>query len=1060
MKVAPKYFSFHLLVLITFLCVGCSKDEKPVPKAQGNNATPAIVKPPETLATQDLSPFGIRADIQVPEGCRFRRPAQGKVVGEIPRSAFQFEIIPSQMALDDFLAPLKEQGATWETLGDIARGKIKQGDAESHFVVMTKKIGEQQFLLTSPIQQKLVDLENCDRIERSLKTMVQTDTHRQAEAAAQKKLMDLFAQGVVIQPGSRGLLMRMPQKAIPTASLDELSMLSGVVELEILENDWLTPEIFTKLAAIPGLLELSATGATFDDNCLTAFVGAKHLETLKLYHTSVSDNGFLGFMPKTATLKTIQVTNREQEGKITGTGFVPPADSELTQLWLPNQPITEAGLKAIGKIYSLQQLTVQGKGLTDAGFKELVTLRELTHMHISNTSMTDASWTSVGWFRNLQSLVIDGSKMRGNNTSPLTGLVELQNLSVMRSPVGDQFLSPLKGMNLLRLDLSFTDISDKGLTTLGNLVTLQHLALPGTRCTDGAFASISQLPNLTHLNMHTTGISGASSDVLENCKLLTKLNLENTLLSGDGLKSLAKVGSLSEVQFSDTALKDDDVPTLAEMKNLSYITLANTDISEAGFKALAAKRNDLSVLKGEEEPVSEKPEVKILQPVDQLPVADVKQILEKYSPRVLRQNNLASGELTSLDFTGANITDLELAHLRGQKELKKLVLNRCQKITDSGIFYLQKLPKLEEISLNDSSVSEGCLQILAKIPTLEAISLGNTEVRGSRINDLLSLQKLHTLDCLVVAEPHAALQNLSKLPKLTNLPRLGSGFNNRDIAALARLTNIEKLVIQSNQVIDGALAPLSECKNLKDVVLQSDSLTDGALVFLQQLPKLKSLELAGGRLTDQALKNIKNISSLERLNLAGFEVTNASLTNLTNLSHLISLNLRDTGVSDAGLSYLGALVELEELDLANTKVTDKGLRFLNQCVELRRLDLTNTAVNGKGFGELIELSRLRRLFLANTQINDDGMIELGKLVSLEELHVNGTQVTDTGIKKISFLKALAYLNLDNLPKITDAAVPAFAELRSLTRVSVVNTAITIKGVSELQKNPRLEVISK
>jgi len=101
-----------------------------------------------------------------------------------------------------------------------------------------------------------------------------------------------------------------------------------------------------------------------------------------------------------------------------------------------------------------------------------------------------------------------------------------------------------------------------------------------------------------------------------------------------------------------------------------------------------------------------------------------------------------------------------------------------------------------------------------------------------------------------------------------------------------------------------------------------------------------------------------------------------------------------------------------------------------------------------------------RLQGSTIEINDNDIRNLGGLAGLNELDASRTSITSKGLTYLQSQTGLEVLHLDHCPLITDDAIPVIARLKSLKKVSLVDTGATEIGVNTLRElNPVVEVVS-
>ena len=99
-------------------------------------------------------------------------------------------------------------------------------------------------------------------------------------------------------------------------------------------------------------------------------------------------------------------------------------------------------------------------------------------------------------------------------------------------------------------------------------------------------------------------------------------------------------------------------------------------------------------------------------------------------------------DLDELNLHGTKISDIGVAELAGLKGLQALYLDDTQ-ITDIGAAHLERLTRLESLYLDGTKISDQGLEYLDDLTRLEELSLGYTAITDS---GLLSLARLKACD--------------------------------------------------------------------------------------------------------------------------------------------------------------------------------------------------------------------------------------------------------------------------------------------------------------------------
>jgi serine/threonine protein kinase len=132
-------------------------------------------------------------------------------------------------------------------------------------------------------------------------------------------------------------------------------------------------------------------------------------------------------------------------------------------------------------------------------------------------------------------------------------------------PVKDSDLVAVEGADQLRrIEISYSDVTDKGLEHMSNLKNLDHLDLPAN-------------PKIKDLH------------ALKSLTNLENINVAGTNVNHEGMAVLAALPSLEYLDLSDTDLSDADLKLLAKSKKLRHVELLRvggvTDKAVAQLKA-------------------------------------------------------------------------------------------------------------------------------------------------------------------------------------------------------------------------------------------------------------------------------------------------------------------------------------------------------------------------------------------------------------------------------------------------------------------------------------------
>jgi len=126
------------------------------------------------------------------------------------------------------------------------------------------------------------------------------------------------------------------------------------------------------------------------------------------------------------------------------------------------------------------------------------------------------------------------------------------------------------------------------------------------------------------------------------------------------------------------------------------------------------------------------------------------------------------GEIVEVNFTRQKVTDAELIHLAGLRELKSLFLQGTM-VTDAGLGNLAGLTELERLSLSSTLVTDAGLAKLTAFRKLEYLYLTHTQVTDEGLIQLNNLSELKLLDLNGTLVTDAGIPHFAKLKKLEAL---------------------------------------------------------------------------------------------------------------------------------------------------------------------------------------------------------------------------------------------------------------------------------------------------
>lgn len=259
-------------------------------------------------------------------------------------------------------------------------------------------------------------------------------------------------------------------------------------------------------------------------------------------------------------------------------------------------------------------------------------------------------------------------------------------------------------------------------------------------------------------------------------------------------------------------------------------------------------------------------------------------------------------QLESLNIEGSSITSL--APLKGNTNLKTLLINNCDKIND--------------------------VEIVNTINGLETLSLS-----GESIYDKILWENLHTLKDLRI-DSFLDSNFVENAYQLTSLEHLHLGWCGQDLTDLNKLTNLKSLTLE---YINTNYYFLNGMTSLESIVIQNVLYNSYGAENIFQLPNIKNITLFDGTFyidTDRISEN----SSIEKIDIKYCSLRNIDYNSLTEteLSDIIEKcpSLKEfylRGADITTIDFVTMLPNLEIIDITNNFVSD--LTPLTNCKNLK-----------------------------------------------------------------------------------------------------------------------------
>ncbi len=293
------------------------------------------------------------------------------------------------------------------------------------------------------------------------------------------------------------------------------------------------------------------------DRGVQALADHSTLESLGLWSSSITDKSLksaaqIRSLTKLAIHKA-EITDEGVRGLIVRLA----QSGKLKTLHLFRCPkITDAGLRQIDQLTSLEQLFLNNNsGLTSGILKQVARLRNLRRLEIDSIELNEADLAHLTELTKLQTLGMScsdsSSKLTDRGLSSLTGMTSLQSLTIQRAKVTDRGVASLVQLPALqRLGLAYTEVGNLGVAALANgLPNLLRLSLAGTNITDSGMTHVGRLTQLEWLWLNETEVGDEGIRQLDRLKKLQHLYVDAAGLSNEAHQHFQRAHPATQIHL-------------------------------------------------------------------------------------------------------------------------------------------------------------------------------------------------------------------------------------------------------------------------------------------------------------------------------------------------------------------------------------------------------------------------------------------------------------------------------------------------------------------------------
>jgi hypothetical protein len=420
----------------------------------------------------------------------------------------------------------------------------------------------------------------------------------------------------------------------------------------------------------------------------------------------------------------------------------------------------------LGRLTTLQELCLENCAwVTDAGLRELEGLRSLESLDLSGTNASDAGMTHAAQLPHLVGLHLrDCAAVTDAGLQHLARSTSLQSLTLSGTHLSRAAVrSFLRGRPRTDLRTNVLDVADlQPLVDAGAQITLDGRYEVSTIVWDGSGqAGAVQIiqPGLPPPTPDRVPIVAARSAgppsrealaLLTDCWAMHVLVVRELTLTDAALASLAEASALQRLDLDNCPIRGDGLHHLRTHGDLRYLRIRSPVLTDEGLRQLGR--------------LTQLQHLSLERPLERDGTAKVSEV---------------------------SVTDEGLQHLQGLVNLQSLHLVGLP-LTGAGLEHLQALPRLSSLTLRLDTLDQESFRHIARLPCLARLSLVGPVTAGG-IRHLSSAANLSGLALQGTTLDAGAARELAVLPKLTSLELVDanlSGAALRIVATAPRLGSL------------------------------------------------------------------------------------------------------------------------------------------------------------------------------------------------------------------------------------------------------------------------------
>jgi hypothetical protein len=454
----------------------------------------------------------------------------------------------------------------------------------------------------------------------------------------------------------------------------------------------------------------------------------------------------------------------------------------------------------------------------------------------------DALLGQVARLPTVTAVQFEGSGVTVAGLRELAALPQLQSLDLSRTREGTGWLEVIAEFPALRTVYlrRCNWVTDRELTPLSRLKTLENLILSEGDISDQALAALAQSGSLKHLRV-------------DGCPQI-----------GDaGLRFLAERSRLVTVSINDCPrVSSDGIRALATMPTLRSLSADGIPVLRTVLREIAQSRPDLDLS------------------LDRIEIPEFQPLLE-------------AGALIGLD-AAYNVEWVDLDNRRDDLRMIRPILVAP---------HMEAMTYLAQHESQTLETTDGMLRLLTLVPEAPAVYVRDIVVSDTDMQALENLTRLQRLALDNVAITDRDLAHLRGCRELETLSLRGTQVAGEGITALRDLSNLREFILLSDHVSSSGVQAIAQLRKLEILVIgKAESATIAEHVA--ELSQLRYLAIIGGTLTSTEAERLHRAPRLRRLHLQKVVLPVDSLSSLVEIPQLGSMLLSQCDVDQQSLREL------------------------------------------------------------------------------------------------------------------------------------------------------------